>query len=162
MFCKKGFLFATSPCCGHSLTCFARKGCPHRRLVFPRLLYQIKERVRSPSNSGVLVRWINSELVHFKGYWIIWQNTSRYEATIGSYLLRIRGSHWRCSVRKGVLRNFTKFTGKHLRQSLFFNKVAGHKTPLDDCFCRIEKKSAFFSGSKEIPQKNAILSQENM
>ena len=27
--------------------------------------------------------------------------------------------------KKGVLRNFTKFTGKHLRQSLFFNKVAG-------------------------------------
>ena len=31
----------------------------------------------------------------------------------------------RCSVKKGVLRNFTKFTGKHLCQSLFFNKVAG-------------------------------------
>ena len=29
----------------------------------------------------------------------------------------------RCSVEKGVLRNFAKFTGKHLRQSLFFNKV---------------------------------------
>ena len=27
--------------------------------------------------------------------------------------------------RKGVLRNFAKFTGKHLRQSLLFNKVAG-------------------------------------
>ena len=26
--------------------------------------------------------------------------------------------------KKGVLRNFTKFTGKHLCQSLFFNKVA--------------------------------------
>ena len=26
---------------------------------------------------------------------------------------------------KGVLRNFSKFTGKHLCQSLFFNKVAG-------------------------------------
>ena len=26
---------------------------------------------------------------------------------------------------KGVLRNFIKFTGKHLCQSLFFNKVAG-------------------------------------
>ena len=26
---------------------------------------------------------------------------------------------------RGVLRNFTKFTGKHLCQSLFFNKVAG-------------------------------------
>ena len=33
-------------------------------------------------------------------------------------------SHQRCSVRKGVLRNFAKFTGKHLCQSLFFNKVA--------------------------------------
>ena len=27
--------------------------------------------------------------------------------------------------KKDVLRNFTKFTGKHLCQSLFFNKVAG-------------------------------------
>ena len=26
--------------------------------------------------------------------------------------------------KKGVLRNFTKLTGKHLCQSLFFNKVA--------------------------------------
>ena len=33
--------------------------------------------------------------------------------------------HRRCSVRKGVLRNFAKFTGEHLFQSLFFNKVAG-------------------------------------
>ena len=30
--------------------------------------------------------------------------------------------------KKGVLRNFVKFTGKHLRQSLFFNKVAGLKS----------------------------------
>ena len=27
--------------------------------------------------------------------------------------------------KKGVLRNLTKFTGKHLWQSLFFNKAAG-------------------------------------
>ena len=27
--------------------------------------------------------------------------------------------------KKGVLRNFVKFTGEHLRQSLFFNTVAG-------------------------------------
>ena len=27
--------------------------------------------------------------------------------------------------KKGVLRNFAKFTGKRLCQSLFFNKVAG-------------------------------------
>ena len=34
-------------------------------------------------------------------------------------------SHRRCSGRKGVLKNFAKFTGKHLCQSLFFNKVTG-------------------------------------
>ena len=36
-----------------------------------------------------------------------------------------RSSHRRCSVRNCVLRNFVKFTGKHLRQGLSFNKVAG-------------------------------------
>ena len=35
-----------------------------------------------------------------------------------------RSSHRRCSVKKGVLKNFAKFTGKHLCQSLFFNKIA--------------------------------------
>ena len=34
-------------------------------------------------------------------------------------------SHRRCSGRKGILRNFAKFTRKHLCLSLFFNKVAG-------------------------------------
>ena len=36
-----------------------------------------------------------------------------------------KSSQQRCFIRKGVLRNFTKFMGKHLCQSLFFNKVAG-------------------------------------
>ena len=36
-----------------------------------------------------------------------------------------RSRHQKCSKQKSVFRNFTKFTGKHLRQSLFFNKVAG-------------------------------------
>ena len=43
--------------------------------------------------------------------------------------------------KKGVLRNFTEFTGKHLHQSLFFNKVAGlrlgtlfKKRPWNRCF----------------------------
>ena len=30
-----------------------------------------------------------------------------------------------CEKEKGVLKNFSKFTGKHLHQSLFINKVAG-------------------------------------
>ena len=35
-----------------------------------------------------------------------------------------RSRHQRCSMKKGVLRNFTKFTGKHLCHSLIFSKVA--------------------------------------
>ena len=38
--------------------------------------------------------------------------------------MNFRSSHQSCSVRKGVLRNFGKFTGKHLCQSLIFNKAA--------------------------------------
>ena len=34
-------------------------------------------------------------------------------------------SQQKWSIRKGVIKNFTKFTGKHLCESLFFNKVAG-------------------------------------
>ena len=37
----------------------------------------------------------------------------------------VRSSHRRCSVKKGVLRNFVKFIVKHLCQCLFLNKVAG-------------------------------------
>ena len=69
----------------------------------------------------------------------------------------------RCSVRKGVLRNFAKLTGKHLFHSLFFNKVADMtltllkkrlwhrcfpvnfakflKTPLGECLCKLVIKS---------------------
>ena len=37
---------------------------------------------------------------------------------------RCRSSRPDVVCKKGVLRNFTKFVGKHLCQSLFFNKVA--------------------------------------
>ena len=39
--------------------------------------------------------------------------------------MKNRSSHQRSSIRKGVLRNFAKLTGKHLYQSLFLNKVEG-------------------------------------
>ena len=41
------------------------------------------------------------------------------------YFSYSQNNHRRCSVKKGVLRNFAKYTGKHLCQSLLFNKVAG-------------------------------------
>ena len=43
----------------------------------------------------------------------------------GSPLSFASGSLWRCFVKKGVLKNFAEFTGKHLCWSLFSNNVAG-------------------------------------
>ena len=40
-------------------------------------------------------------------------------------ILRNRSSRPDVFCKKGVLRNFAKFTGQHLCQSLYFNKVAG-------------------------------------
>ena len=44
------------------------------------------------------------------------------ESTIRCRLTYFRSSRPEVFCKKGVLRNFTKFTGKHLCQSLFFNK----------------------------------------
>ena len=45
--------------------------------------------------------------------------------SILTFKSRSRSSHQRYSIKKGVLRNFSKFIAKHLCQSLFFDKVAG-------------------------------------
>ena len=57
------------------------------------------------------------------------------------YNSRKESSRQELFCKKAVIRNFTKFTGKHLCQSLFFNKVAGlrpttslKKRPLHSCF----------------------------
>ena len=57
------------------------------------------------------------------------QSSSKQRVNTGTmnflqYILD-RSSHKRCSKEIGVLKNFTKFTIKHLCQSLFFNKAAG-------------------------------------
>ena len=38
----------------------------------------------------------------------------------------LRSSHWRCSIKKAILKHFGIFTGKHLCRGLSFNKVAGY------------------------------------
>ena len=48
-----------------------------------------------------------------------------------------KNSHPEVFCVKDVVRNFTKFTTKHLRQSFLFNKVAGvfYKNTSGGCFC---------------------------
>ena len=52
-------------------------------------------------------------------------NITLYKSLSWAY----RNSHRRCSVTKGVQRNFAKFSGKHLCHSLFFDKVASLGIP---------------------------------
>ena len=84
------------------------------------------------------------------------QLRSEYAYGIVNYFCkRLKSSHRKCSVRKGVLRNFAKFTGKHLHnKSLFLIKLKAwhrcfpvnfakflratfHRITLDDCFGRL-------------------------
>ena len=57
-----------------------------------------------------------------------------------------RSSHPEVFCKKDVLRNFTKFTGKDLYQSLFFNKVIKKETLAQVFFCEFCKisKNTFF------------------
>ena len=60
----------------------------------------------------------------------IWLNTN-YKTFFFQVFSKDRGQKQSSGgvLKKGVLRNFAKFAGKHLRQSLFFNKVAGLRPP---------------------------------
>ena len=55
---------------------------------------------------------------------ILW-NTRTTTKDIFYIVILFRSSRPEVFCKKGVLRNFTKFSGKHLCQNLFFNKVAG-------------------------------------
>ena len=51
-------------------------------------------------------------------YHSLWFAVTRWHS-LSLAMPLVKSSHRRCSVKKGVLRNFAKFTGKHLCQSLF-------------------------------------------
>ena len=50
---------------------------------------------------------------------------TNHEHLISNISKNCRSSHPAVFCKKGALKNFVKFTGKHLCQSLSFNKVAG-------------------------------------
>ena len=81
--------------------------------------------------------------VYLLGYFISYYETfeamgnSQTRRQLKLSLTLSRSSRRRYSVRKGTLRNFTKFTGKHLCQSLCFNKACN--------FIKIEFMAMVFS-----------------
>ena len=48
-------------------------------------------------------------------------NMDKYENDLKN--LTFSSSHWRCSMKRDVFKNFTKFIGKHLSRSLIFDKA---------------------------------------
>ena len=66
---------------------------------------------------------------------------------------QFRSILWKCSMKKGVSKNFAKFTGKYLCRSVSFNEFAGgacnfikkeNPTQVFSCeFCKVFKNSYF-------------------
>ena len=85
--------------------------------------------------------------------------------------LQFRSSRPEVFCKEGVLRNFSKFTGKHLCQSLFFNKVAGQAcdfikketlAKLFSCeFCEVSK-STFFTEHLPVTASNKCKVSSNL
>ena len=83
-----------------------------------------------------VVQIANNSITLFDTYWILglWKLVGRKKRSILIKIAqnrrqKVKSLHseavtQKCSVKKCVFRNFAKFTGKRLCQSLFFNKVA--------------------------------------
>ena len=72
-------------------------------------------------------RWFQIFLDGFSSFQILLDRLGRISSfyVVFACSLLYRSSDRSRSVNKSVLKNFAKFTIKHLRQSFFFNKVAG-------------------------------------
>ena len=109
-------------------------------LRFDRLNFQISKRIWYGIQTWFQGSWLTKILYSMGSNFLFFskQNcvrsnmkSSEYKYTyqwkwiIFQYFNNFSKHHRRCSVRKDVLRNFTKFAGKHLCQILLFNKVSG-------------------------------------
>ena len=78
--------------------------------------------------------WIRGTGVRFftKFFWsgYSWDNVKK-----------LRNSHRRCSLRKGALRNFTKFTGKHLACNFIKKETLAQEFSCE--FCEISRNTIF-------------------
>ena len=58
-------------------------------------------------------------------YFLMFICHAKFMASENFASIKSRSSHLRFSIKKGVVRNFAKFTGNNLCPSFYFNKVAG-------------------------------------
>ena len=80
------------------------------------------------SANNMLYRWFLRNFINVIELLKLAQNKSLNISIFSLTIFKgIRSRHQKCSMKKGVLGNLTKFIGKHLCQSLFFNEVAGNR-----------------------------------
>ena len=115
---------------------------------FKNILNWIALRFHSLHNSPFHEKTYNSENFRRKSLLLTMKHFSFQNSKLCNRMVSSinRSSHQRCSIRKGILRNFAKFTGKRLYQSLFFGTKVFlwifrnflehlfYRTPLGDCF----------------------------
>ena len=71
---------------------------------------------------------------------------------IPKYNPHTKSSHRRCSAKKGVLRNFAKFTGKHLCLRLFFKKHCTKSFLLRISWFFVQWKACYFIKKETLAQ----------
>ena len=91
---------------------------------FLNTLSQIKSRSFSAGNkiNEILI------IIKFKSFFFF-ESQSYWTSTCNIYL-KFKSSRPEVFCKKGVFRDFAKFTGKHLCQRHFFNKVAGLRSAI--------------------------------
>ena len=65
-------------------------------------------------------------------------------------------------LKKGVLKNFAKFTGKSLCRKIFLNKVAGSPQVFSCEFCEIFKNSYFVEHLPMAASKSEISPEKSL
>ena len=124
-----------------------------KKIFFSRSLFT--EKASSQMFDSVLNTPLELLTIFAKSSILDVQLRSEYAYGIVNYFCkRLKSSDRRCSGGKGVLRNFAKFTGKHLCQGFFLIKLQAwhrcfpvnfanflrtpfHRITLDDCFGRL-------------------------
>ena len=99
----------------------------HNRFNFPKKGLRSNGGLKYSKQLIVQSRFIKKSNYHDyanKKAWYKSKHTSRSAWTI-EYKSKNQKQPLEVFCKKGVLKNFGKFTGKHLHQSLFFNKVVG-------------------------------------
>ena len=96
--------------------------------------------------SGISWQYTHSNLVGISSQF--WQLRHSSELNLLCWVSGSRSSCPDIFCKEGVLRNFANFTGKHLSQSLFLNKIFLKKESLAQVFysefCKISKSTFFY------------------